>query len=108
MTDGDAPDAHEDLARVHSTAGRNAWAFAEFMAGALGRSARIVVGLIVIVVGVAVDSLIGWIVAAIGVIPVLAGVFNVCLVGPLLGVPFSGRAALEHGEQTAERSTSRQ
>jgi hypothetical protein len=32
--------------------------------------------------------------AAIGLVPLFAGLFNVCLIAPLLGVPFSGRAVL--------------
>jgi hypothetical protein len=37
----------------------------------------------------------GYLLAVIGLVPLLAALFNVCLIAPLLGAPFSGRAVLQ-------------
>jgi hypothetical protein len=29
------------------------------------------------------------------VLPILAGIFNVCLIAPIIGAPFSGKEAME-------------
>lgn len=68
--------------------------FAKFMATTPGRLARIIAGLALIAVGLFVmEGTAGLIVAVIGIAPVAAGVFNVCLIAPIIGAPFSGRAA---------------
>ncbi len=65
--------------------------FVNFMASSNGRIARIVAGIVLIVLGlVGLDGTAGIIVAVIGVVPVLAGVFDFCLLAPLFGRPFSG------------------
>ncbi|MFQ3647972.1 MAG: DUF2892 domain-containing protein [Anaerolineae bacterium] len=67
-------------------------ALAKFMAGPVGRGARIVLGIALIVLGLAVvGDTAGLILAAVGVVPILAGVFNVCLIGPIIGAPLSGK-----------------
>ncbi len=67
-------------------------ALAKFMAGPIGRGARIVLGIVLIVLGLAVvGDTAGLILAAVGVVPILAGVFNVCLIGPIIGAPLSGK-----------------
>jgi hypothetical protein len=72
--------------------GINFMGFAKFMSGTTGRLIRIVAGLVLIALGVFYfQGTTGIIVAVIGVVPLLAGVMNVCLVAPLLGAPFSGR-----------------
>jgi len=71
-------------------------AFAKFMAKPLGRGIRIVAGLVLIALGLAVIGGTGGLVlAAVGVLPVLAGLFNICAIAPILGVPFSGQACLK-------------
>lgn len=68
-------------------------AFAKMMASPLGRLIRIVAGIALVVIGlVSVQGVGGIVLAVIGVLPILAGVFNVCLVAPLIGAPFSGKA----------------
>ena len=67
--------------------------FARFMAGPVGRGARIVAGLVLIVAGLATGN---WILAVVGLAPLAMGAMNVCILGPLLKAPFSGRAVL-HG-----------
>jgi hypothetical protein len=74
----------------------------EFLAGSAGRLTRIVAGLILIVVGILlVDQIWGWILIVVGLVPLLAGVFDVCVFAPLFGLPFVGarlRQALERRE----------
>jgi hypothetical protein len=65
--------------------------FAQFMSSGLGRGLRIVAGIILIAVGLAVVGGTGGIVlAVIGLVPLLAGVFDVCLFAPLFGAPLKG------------------
>jgi hypothetical protein len=67
-------------------------ALAKFMAGPVGRGARIVLGIVLIVLGLAVvGDTAGLILAAVGVVPILAGAFNLCLIGPIIGAPLSGK-----------------
>lgn len=67
-------------------------AFAEWMAKPAGRILRIVAGLVLIGVGLYVQGVLGILIAIVGVVPVLAGVFNFCVIAPFLGVPFRGRS----------------
>lgn len=74
--------------------------FAKFMSSGLGRGIRIVAGLALIAVGLfLMDGIGGIIVAIVGAVPFLAGVFDVCVIGRLLlGTPFKGdevRASLD-------------
>ena len=64
---------------------------AQFMSSGLGRGLRIVAGIILIAVGLAVVGGIGGIVlAVVGLVPLLAGAFDVCLFAPLFGAPLKG------------------
>ncbi len=67
-------------------------AFAEWMAKPAGRILRIAAGLVLIGVGLYFQTFWGYAVAVVGVVPVLAGVFNICLIAPVLGAPFRGRS----------------
>jgi len=68
-------------------------AFARFMSSAVGRLLRIVAGIALIVVGlVVVEDTAGIVIAVVGLVPLAAGLFDFCLIGPLLGAPLSGRA----------------
>lgn len=63
-----------------------------FMRSSAGRLARILAGLVLIVVGLAVvGGPAGIVVAVVGLVPLAAGVFNFCLLGPLFGVDLRGR-----------------
>ena len=65
--------------------------FVRFMAGPAGRIIRIVAGLALLVWGLADRAGIpGAITAAVGVLGLLTGVLNVCVVSALLGGPFRG------------------
>jgi type IV secretory pathway VirB2 component (pilin) len=70
-----------------------------FLASSSGRAARIVAGIVLILVGLIwIQGTLGWIVAVIGLVPLLAGVFDKCVFAPLFGLPFAGprlRSALD-------------
>ncbi|HMM29889.1 MAG: DUF2892 domain-containing protein [Chloroflexota bacterium] len=63
----------------------------QFLASMNGRILRAVAGIVLIVLGWAVGDTAGWIIAIIGLIPLAAGVFDFCLLAPLMGLPFWGR-----------------
>jgi hypothetical protein len=60
--------------------------FFGFMASSAGRAARVVAGLLLMVLGLVLGDL-WWILAVVGLIPLLAGVFGVCLLAPLFHEP---------------------
>jgi hypothetical protein len=65
--------------------------FAKFMATGLGRALRMVAGLVLIVCGMffahgITEVLLG----IVGIVAFAAGLFNVCLISPLIGAPFRG------------------
>lgn len=66
--------------------------FAKFMTSTLGRAIRIVAGIALVLVGLlAVHGATGVILIVVGLVPLLAGIFNVCVFAPLFGGPFNGR-----------------
>jgi hypothetical protein len=66
--------------------------FARFMSSTAGRLLRIVAGIVLIIVGLAVVHGTGGIILAIvGLVPLIAGIANVCVFAPLFGGPFSAR-----------------
>jgi hypothetical protein len=78
--------------------------FACFMARPAGRLLRIVAGLALIGWGWTMrGTTAGTVLMVLGVVPILAGVLNVCLIAPIIGAPFSGRAALDEERTTARR-----
>ncbi len=66
--------------------------FISWMASSAGRITRIVAGLALIVLGLfVVHSTVGTIVlVVIGLVPLLAGIFDFCVFAPLFGNPFNG------------------
>jgi len=65
--------------------------FARFMSSALGRGIRVVAGLALVLIGLAyVGGTGGIVLAAVGALPLIAGVGNFCLFAPLFGGPFLG------------------
>jgi hypothetical protein len=57
---------------------------------ASARGGRIVIGLGLIVLGLDVGGVIGWVIAIAGLLPVSLGVINGCIRSPFLKVPFKG------------------
>ena len=65
--------------------------FVSFMASTTGRIVRIVVGIVLIAWGwFGLGGLTGIALAVIGLLPLLAGVFDFCVFAPLFGAPLSG------------------
>ena len=65
--------------------------FVSFMASTTGRIVRVVAGLALIAWGLmGLTGTTGIIVAVIGAVPLLAGVFDFCVFAPLFGAPLSG------------------
>jgi hypothetical protein len=65
--------------------------FVTFMASMTGRIVRIVAGIALIVWGLAgLGGTTGIIVAVVGALPLLAGVFDFCAFAPLFGCPMNG------------------
>ncbi len=65
--------------------------FLQFIASQNGRILRALAGIALIVIGYLVGDTAGWIIAIIGLVPLAAGVFDFCLLAPLMGRPFWGR-----------------
>lgn len=63
-----------------------------FMASRTGRWTRMLVGASLVAGGLATDSVKGKMMAVVGLVPLLAGAFDVCLFGPLFGLPLKGEA----------------
>jgi len=65
--------------------------FVRFMSSPAGRALRIVAGLALMVIGIAVVRGTGGLVlAVVGAVPLLAGALNLCLLAPLFHAPLRG------------------
>ena len=65
--------------------------FVSFMASTAGRIVRIAAGIALIAWGLLVLSgTAGIIVAVVGALPLVAGLFDFCIFAPLFGAPLSG------------------
>jgi hypothetical protein len=67
--------------------------FISWMASSAGRITRIVAGLVLIALGFFVvnNTIVGIILIVVGLVPLLAGIFDFCVFAPLFGNPFSGK-----------------
>jgi hypothetical protein len=65
--------------------------FVSFLASSTGRIVRIVVGIALVAWGwFGLSGATGIIVAIIGLVPLVAGIFDFCVFAPLFGAPLSG------------------
>ena len=65
--------------------------FVKFMASTAGRIVRIVAGIALILWGLlGIHGVGGIVVAVIGLLPLVAGLFDFCVFAPLFGAPLSG------------------
>ncbi len=65
--------------------------FVSFMASTTGRFVRIVAGIVLIAWGLlGLGGTLGIVVAVVGVLPLVAGLFDFCVFAPLFGNPLSG------------------
>ncbi len=65
-------------------------AYARFVSSPLGRAIRIVLGVILIVAGLSRRDALSLVLTIIGLLPLVGGMLNVCVLCPLLGAPLSG------------------
>jgi len=66
--------------------------FVQFMLSIAGRLLRVVAGAVIIWLALGrLEAPWSYLVAVIGLIPILAGVFNFCLLGPFFSVDLWGR-----------------
>ncbi len=65
--------------------------FIKFMASTAGRKTRVVAGIALVLWGLlGIGSTAGIIIASVGLVPLLAGLFDSCVFAPLFGAPLSG------------------
>jgi len=65
--------------------------FVKYMASTSGRIVRIIAGIVLIVLGLwVIHGVGGIIVAVVGLVPLVAGIFDFCVFAPLFGSPLSG------------------
>lgn len=65
--------------------------FVKFMASPAGRIVRVAAGLVLVAYGLlAMGGIAGIVVAIVGLVPLLAGLFDFCVFAPLFGAPLSG------------------
>ena len=63
-----------------------------FLASPAGRVVRAVAGLALILIGLlVVQGTWGWVLAIVGLVPLLAGLFDFCVFAPLASLPFGGK-----------------
>jgi len=78
-------------------------AFFSFMASTAGRVVRVAAGLALILIGLlVVEGPLSWVLEIVGLVPLLAGLFDFCVFAPLAKLPFVGtdlRKALEDKEE---------
>ena len=71
--------------------------FVNFMISIAGRLLRVVAGVAIIWIALhSLQSPWSYIVAAIGLVPIAAGLLNFCLLGPLFSADFWGRPKRAH------------
>lgn len=64
----------------------------EFLASSVGRVIRIVAGIAIILIGYLwVDAPWKYVLEAVGLVPLAAGIFDFCVLAPLMGKPFWGK-----------------
>jgi hypothetical protein len=65
--------------------------FVKFMASTTGRIVRVVAGIALIAWGlIGLGGATGMIIAVVGAVPLLAGLFDFCVFAPLFGAPLGG------------------
>jgi len=64
--------------------------FAKVVNTTAGRWVRIVAGVLLVTWGVSTGGTAGTVIVVVGLVPLLAGMFNWCLVSALLGGPIDG------------------
>jgi Inner membrane protein YgaP-like, transmembrane domain len=66
--------------------------FVKFMASRAGRITRIIAGIVLIALGLLVVHGVGGIILMlVGLLPLVAGLFDFCVFAPLFGAPLGGK-----------------
>lgn len=78
--------------------------FGQFMAATAGRVTRGAIGIALIVAGVLVGGVAGWVLGAFGVLLVAAGLFDFCVITGLVDNIWSGREVRARGRRGAPRT----
>lgn len=66
-------------------------ALVKFASSQAGRTARALAGLLLIALGLLlIQGTLGFLVAVVGLVPLAAGLFDVCLAAPLFRAPLKG------------------
>jgi hypothetical protein len=78
--------------------------FGQFMASTAGRVTRGVIGIALIVAGLLVGGVGGWVLGGFGVVLVAAGLFDFCLITGLIDNIWSGREVRARGSRGAPRT----
>jgi hypothetical protein len=78
--------------------------FGQFMASTAGRVTRGVVGIALIVAGLLVGGVGGWVLGGFGVVLLAAGLFDFCVITGLIDNIWSGREVRARGSRGASRT----
>ena len=78
--------------------------FGQFMASTAGRVTRGVVGIALIVAGLLVGGVGGWVRGGFGVVLLAAGLFDFCIITGLIDNIWSGRKVRARGSRRASRT----
>jgi len=74
--------------------------FARFINSRAGRITRIVTGVAMIIWGYTqLENIFGMIWILAGIIPLSAGLFDICFISPLVGGPLAGKKVREAGKE---------
>jgi len=68
--------------------------FARFKSGVWGRTVDITLGIVLLLFGFWLVGAVRYVVWFFGVFALTAGLFNVCWLAPVIGIPFSGKTKL--------------
>jgi hypothetical protein len=78
--------------------------FGQFMASTAGRVTRGVIGISLIVAGLLVGGVGGWVLAVVGTVLLAAGLFDFCVITGLVDNIWSGREVRARGRRGAPRT----
>jgi Protein of unknown function (DUF2892) len=78
--------------------------FGQFMASTAGRVTRGVIGIALIVAGLLVGGVPGWVPGAFGAVLLAAGLFDFCVITGLVDSIWSGREVRARGRRRAPRT----
>ena len=65
------------------------------MASPTGRIVRVAAGILLIYLGVSIGTAMGWVVVVVGLVPLSAGLLDLCFISALLGGPIRGKQIRE-------------